>query len=196
MNRIFPQSFIPVLQMGNHMLRKVSVPVSAGELSSKTTLLQIGRMWKVIEDEQKVSGNDAVGLAAPQIGWMKRVVALRGPPGSKNALPDTVMVNPVLTVEGTEKIAMEESCLSVRGLVGAVTRHKHVTVRFLDVAGRSRQLLAEGWYAGLVQHEMDHLDGVLFVDKVIPRGLSFVDEWKQEEYPPMAQEELGRWKIV
>jgi peptide deformylase len=195
MKRLFSQAFVPVLQMGNPMLRQVCTPVAASEFGSKATLLQINRMWKVIEDEQKVSGNDAVGLAAPQIGWTKRVVALRGPPGAKSPLPDTLMINPTLSVVGEEKILMEESCLSVRGLVGAVSRHKRVTVEFVDASGRPRQLFAEGWYAGLVQHEMDHLTGTLFVDRANSRALAFVDEWNGDAFPT-AKEEDGKWKLV
>jgi peptide deformylase len=195
MNRLFPQKFIPVLQLGNPSLRLLSTPIAADDFQSKDTLLQLGRMWKVIEDEEQQSGNNAVGLAAPQIGWMKRVLALRGPVREgRTPLPDTIMINPVLRVVGTEKIIMEESCLSVRGFVGPVSRFKKVVVNFVDVKGVAHELVAKGWYAGLVQHEMDHLDGILYTDRVLPKGLSAVSEWDGSRFA-LSQEEDGEWEL-
>ncbi len=156
MNRLFARgASVPVLQMGHAGLRQKSVPVSLSDLSSNGVLMNVQRMWKAMDEEQRVSGSTAVGLAAPQVGWHRRVVTLRGPPREKTAakrhndapLADLVMVNPVLHVlRPQETVEMEESCLSVRGLVGLVTRSKYVAVEYVDLSGKKHTLECEGWY--------------------------------------------------
>ncbi len=144
-----------------------------------------------MDAESQGADTVAVGLAAPQIGWTRRVVALRSDP-----LPRTTMINPVLRPHRPEeKILMEESCVSVRGLVGPVVRHRHVAVDYLDEEGAPRRLRCSGWYAGLVQHELDHLDGILFVDRVNPKDLAFMAQWDRSRYLTLAKCEDGKFQF-
>lgn len=107
---------------------------------------------------------DGVGLAAPQIGVLKNVIVLDTTPRQPEARP-VAMVNPeLLTLEG--KRTYKEGCLSVPGEAEDVDRADVVTVRFLDEQGVQQTLTAEGLLATAIQHECDHLKGVMFVDHI------------------------------
>ena len=194
MRGLFGKSSPPVvlLQMGDVRLRLKSLPLSKSELGAPETRRQIELLWSAMDAESQGSESVAVGLAAPQMGWLKRVVALRSDP-----LPRTTMINPVLRLhKPEEKILMEESCVSVRGLAGPVVRHRHVAVDYLDEEGAARRLRCSGWYAGLVQHELDHLEGVLFVDRVNPKDLAFIAQWDRSRYPTLANSEDGTFDFA
>lgn len=114
--------------------------------------------------------NDGVGLAAPQIGKNIRVIATtqREKKSDKNKLiGETIMINPVITDTSKEMITAEEACLSVPDVFGFVRRHKSVTVEFLDHKGHKQTKKLKDFNATIIQHEIDHLDGVLFVDKMV-----------------------------
>ena len=104
-----------------------------------------------------------VGLAAPQVGILQRLVVIDV--GEEHGLFQ--LINPVITEYSEEKEIMEEGCLSVPGQEGGVLRSKAVTVKALDRDGKEIEIRAEGYLARAIQHEIDHLDGILFVDKVI-----------------------------
>jgi peptide deformylase len=107
---------------------------------------------------------DGVGLAAPQIGVLKNVIVLDTTPRQPES-HKVAMVNPeILTLEGTT--TYKEGCLSVPGEAEDVERATKVTVRYLDEAGQSQTLTAEGLLAIAIQHETDHLKGVMFVDYI------------------------------
>ncbi len=183
---------VSVAQMGEPLLRQRSLPLTKSELALPETKSQIALMWQTMEAEAVPDVSLPVGLAAPQIRWMKRVVTLVCDP-----LPRTVLINPKLTVKRAgEHVLMEESCISVKGLVGAVKRAKHVSVEFWDEEGTSRTLHCAGWYAGLLQHELDHLDGVLFVDRVDTRMLAFADLWDRKLYPTLCNPEDGTFSFT
>ena len=104
--------------------------------------------------------SDGVGLAAPQIGIQERIIAVQ----EKNKIgiyanPEIIKRSPAMQID-------EEGCLSVPGIYGMVERHKRVTVRAYDRHGRRVELELSGFPAVIFQHEIDHLDGVLFIDKV------------------------------
>lgn len=127
------------------------------------------------------------GLAAPQIGVGKRVCLLevRDNPRYPQfpTLPLTVLINPVLTLEGEGTIAMYEGCLSVPGIRGRVKRPRALQVAALDLSGRIVRFRARGVAAAIVQHEVDHLDGVLFIDKAESSSLCFLPEYDQYVLP-------------
>lgn len=105
---------------------------------------------------------DGVGLAAPQIGVLQRVVVLDTSPIDESTRP-FAMINPeILHSEG--QIRWQEGCLSIPGEAEEVLRAAKVRVRFLDLEGRQQELEAEGILAVAIQHECDHLNGVVFVD--------------------------------
>lgn len=102
---------------------------------------------------------DGVGLAAPQIGKSIRLIVVRY---KDNNL---IIINPKIIKRSLLKDWDEEGCLSVPGVFGYVKRCKKITVKYLDESGRERKLSAEGLLARIIQHEIDHLDGILFIDK-------------------------------
>jgi len=107
---------------------------------------------------------DGVGLAAPQIGVLKKVIVLDTTPRQPEAKP-VAMVNPeILELEG--KLTYREGCLSIPGEAEDVERAAVVTVRYLDEQGQERTLKADGLLAVAIQHETDHLKGLMFVDHV------------------------------
>ncbi len=110
-----------------------------------------------------------VGLAAPQVGLEKRLlVALQmRDPDDGDAEP-IVMVNPEILSRSHESWIFEEGCLSIPGIRGDVTRPDRIEVRYHDVEGQSHTITAEGMYARVLQHEIDHLEGRLFIDYLSP----------------------------
>lgn len=107
---------------------------------------------------------DGVGLAAPQVGVSKRIVVINEHPGD----PETLMriVNPVITLIEDETESIEEGCLSVPGIRGKVTRPTALNMTWQDEKGEKYEIEADGLLARIIQHECDHLDGVLFVDRL------------------------------
>lgn len=147
-----------ILETGvdNEILRKVSTPVDKVDK----------HIAQFIED-MKVSMHDekGIGLAAPQVGHNIRVIVVMLDCQSKN--PSVLgMVNPEITYFSEEKEYGEEGCLSVPGFFDNVWRSKEVIVKYLDQKGREQMLRLEGLNARVVQHEIDHLNGILFVDRL------------------------------
>ncbi len=106
-----------------------------------------------------------VGLAAPQVGLEKRLlVALRMEDPEDNDAEPIVMVNPEILVRSPETWEYEEGCLSIPGIRGDVTRPESVRVRYQDVSGKTHEIEIDAMFARVVQHEIDHLDGKLFID--------------------------------
>jgi len=116
--------------------------------------------------KEAMFGADGLGIAAPQVGVDARVFLVVLGYKSKNSKV-VAMVNPEIVEFSEEKTMHEEGCLSLPGVYGNVERAKSVKVRFMDVEGLRMEMNLEGLDARVVQHEMDHLNGVLFVDKVI-----------------------------
>ncbi|MEA4812976.1 MAG: peptide deformylase [Anaerolineaceae bacterium] len=111
-----------------------------------------------------------VGLAAPQIGEPLQLVVVeyKEEDEDENAKPKRyVLVNPQFTGYSEQKVTDLEGCLSVPGLVGSVERSEAVSLKALNRFGKPLKLNVEGWLARIFQHEIDHLDGVLYVDKAL-----------------------------
>jgi peptide deformylase len=141
----------PVVKYPAEVLRTVAQPV---ERVTKKTRELVERLEKIM----KLA--NGVGLAAPQIGISERVIVIV-PDGRK----PIALINPEITfMDGTA--VGEEGCLSLPGLYGEVMRKAVVDVQYLDVEGRPIRRRLEGLGARVLQHEVDHLDGVLFIDKV------------------------------
>jgi peptide deformylase len=128
-----------------------------------------------------------IGLAAPQIGVMKRVVVIDV--ADKESPPAPLcLVNPEIVARGADKVVAEEGCLSLPEIYADVERHQRVFVRFTDRDGNVQELDADGLLARCVQHELDHLDGVLFVDhlsalkrKMLMRKLAKMQREKERQ---------------
>lgn len=145
----------------NDVLRTVSTPISKDEFR------KYARLGEDMVRYIKNPDHGGVGLAAPQIGINKRVVAvslLRH--GDDENYRSLVMINPEIIEHGYEIECDNEGCLSVPGSQGDVDRFKKIKVRYLDSSQRP-QAIALTWLAArIVQHEIDHLDGILFTDRV------------------------------
>lgn len=112
---------------------------------------------------------DGVGLAAPQLGKAWRIVAFTQRDTSKKErelIREDVMINPVLLAVSTEMEKDKEWCLSLPGIEWEVRRPSSITVKYLTPAGKEVILKAKGYNARIIQHELDHLDGILFIDKL------------------------------
>lgn len=186
-----------IAQMGEPVLRRVARPLSVEELKSPAIQTLIDDMIDTMHDA------DGAGLAAPQVyeSIQVCVIEISKNPRYPDALdiPLTVLVNPVITpqVESplddlaeADSIAMFEGCLSVAGLRGQVVRPRRVRVQALDRRGSSLDFVWEGVRASVVQHETDHLKGVLYVDLADSKSLSFLREY--ERYVPREQRIVDR----
>jgi peptide deformylase len=123
-----------------------------------------------------------VGLAAPQVGVSQRVIVVEYAEPADEGEPETpprlyVMVNPEILRKSSEMVGGTEACLSVPGYAGTVDRHASITVKGLNRNGQSVRMKAQGWLARILQHEIDHLDGVLFIDRA-------TQVWKPEQPLP------------
>ncbi len=171
-------SVLPVARVGDPVLRARASEVAPDELRSERTQQLIDDM---IETMRAAGG---AGLAANQVSSLKRIAVAEVDHNPrypyKPAIPLTVMVNPVLAPLGDETLLINEGCLSVPDLRGDLERFVSVRARFLDRFGSPCALVAEGLTAGTFQHEVDHLDGVLFLDRVQdPRSFSTWEEFER-----------------
>ena len=147
----------------------------------------------LIEDMfDTMNAEDGAGLAAPQIGVSLRVVIFgfdsnpRYP--QSNAVPRTVLINPEITPLSDTMEDGWEGCLSVPGMRGVVSRFSHIRYTGFDAAGTSVDVVAQGFHARVVQHECDHLDGILFVDRLSPLKRSmFRKKWQKLQARQMEQ---------
>ncbi|MGE3770368.1 MAG: peptide deformylase [Bdellovibrionales bacterium] len=125
-------------------------------------------------------GDRAVGLAAPQVGIMERLLVCDIKDGSG---PRT-LINPEVIRQSEETIKRTEGCLSLPDVWADVVRPQSITVRYTDERGAPQEWMAEGWWATVVQHEIDHLDGVLFTDYLsdLKREMVLKKYFKQMKY--------------
>lgn len=190
-----PERVLAIAQIGEPVLRERSREVSAEELASPEFQRFIDDL---IATMRHASG---AGLAAPQVFRPVRVCALEVKDNPrypyKPNIPLTILVNPVLTPIGDEQFDNYEGCLSVPDLRGVVRRHAHLHVQALDRNGNALDFEAKGITAGTYQHECDHLDGKLFVDRV--RDPSTLTTWKgftryrEAEFKARVQSIVERW---
>jgi len=147
-----------ILRMGNPDLLKISAPVEKFNDKDLDVLIQ-----DMIET---MKANDGAGLAAPQIGIFKRVVIFgfesndRYPDAEE--VPFTVLINPIIKAKGQKKVNDWEGCLSVPGLRGVVPRYDSIYYEGYDEKGTKIERDVDGFHARVVQHECDHLDGILY----------------------------------
>lgn len=123
----------------------------------------VRRLMEAMLDAMHVA--NGIGLAAPQLGILKRVIVLDVAPPEEPPVP-IAMANPVLLWCSPERATGEEGCLSLPEQYADVTRPARIRVRFRDHDNREQELDADGLLARCIQHEIDHLDGILFVDHI------------------------------
>jgi peptide deformylase len=173
-------SILKVARMGNPVLRRKAAPVPPGEIKS-------ARIQRLIDDLfETMSEYSGIGLAAPQVHESVRVfvAGLRPsdtPPAELSGdsdMPFVVLVNPELTMTGETIEQGWEGCLSIPDVRGLVPRASEIKVDAYDRKGRRVQFAARGLPARVIQHETDHLDGVLFLDRMRSlETLTFMDEY-------------------
>jgi len=151
----------PVLKMGEPLLQSVAAPVTSFDDELRALVADM-------DDTMRALGG--AGIAAPQIGVSVRVVIfeLKDNPRYPHItpVPYTVLVNPLVTPLGAEQDEGWEGCLSVPGMRGLVPRHRRLRYRGFDEHGAPIDRIVEGFHARVVQHEVDHLDGILFPQRV------------------------------
>lgn len=114
---------------------------------------------------QTMYSEDGIGLAAPQVGVNKQLLVVDCELDNPDA-PPYILINPTITRSSSDSCVIQEGCLSIPGVYLDVTRPEEIEVSYKDEQGRPRQLKASGLLARVIQHEMDHLNGVMFVDRV------------------------------
>ena len=153
-----------IVTVGHPALRQAAVEVSADELASAEVQALIDDLVDTMRDA------NGAGLAANQIADRRRIAVIEVNDNPrypyKPRIPLTVVVNPVIEPVDDELVEINEGCLSVPDLRGSVHRHVNVRVRWLDRDGTPHDEVKRGLTAGTFQHECDHLDGVLFLDRV------------------------------
>lgn len=169
-------ALLKIARMGHPVLRRPAEPVADPRAPEVRRL--IADMAETMLDL------NAAGIAAPQVHVPLRVVmfrvsAMRAEREAAEELPLTVLVNPVLTPLGDETAEDWEGCLSVPGLRGLVPRFTRLRYRALDPEGGAIDRTVEGFHARVVQHECDHLDGVLYPQRMTDLSkLIFESEWR------------------
>jgi peptide deformylase len=175
-----------IAQLGEPVLRQVGRQLTLAELKSAPIQQLIDDMIATMHDA------DGAGLAAPQVyeSLQLCVIEVNKNPRYPDAvaIPLTVLCNPVLTsvLDGSpgvlsedDSIYMYEGCLSVTGLRGRVQRPRRVRVQALDRDGAPLDFVWDGVRASVVQHEVDHLNGIIYVDRVDPKTLAFLREYER-----------------
>lgn len=156
-----------IVQNDNPVLRKHARPVSAEDIQSPAIKSVIERMSRAMHSQK-----DGVAIAAPQIGESLQIFVISGAllakadKTYKGDETDLIFINPKITRYSRDKAEVEEGCLSVRWLYGKVKRSKKVTLRAMNEKGEKIERGASGLLAQIFQHECDHLNGILFIDKV------------------------------
>jgi len=176
-----------IVQVGDPVLRRPARALGPEEIATPFVQELIASMRQTMYDAP------GVGLAAPQVGeslqvvvveddgpYLENMSALRRAELRRTALPFAALINPRLEPVGDETDEFFEGCLSVAGYSAAVRRHRAVRVRALDARGEPVAMELEGWPARILQHELDHLAGLLYIDKMDPRTFT-------------TNENFGRW---
>jgi len=182
---------LKIMQAGEAVLRQRGKDLSAGEIRSREIQNLIEWMRETMYDAP------GVGLAAPQVGLALRLAVIEDKPENlkdvpadylkerdRKAVPFHVIVNPKLTLEGPADAEFFEGCLSLAGFTAVVPRARKVRVECLDHQGEAKTIQASGWYARILQHEIDHLEGTVYIDRMRSRTFMTVENhnryWKNK----------------
>jgi peptide deformylase len=171
-------AILKVARLGHPVLRQVAAPVPDHEIRSAETQRLIDDM---IETMREYNG---AGLAAPQVHTPKQIAVIEVHGGPRHAdapeIPLTVLINPVVTPLGDTMSEGWEGCLSVPDMRGIVPRYTEVGLQALDRDGQRIDLKAADFFARVIQHETDHLNGIVYLDRMRDLStLTFVAEWNK-----------------
>jgi peptide deformylase len=182
-------SKIEIVQTGNPVLRRRARALTAAEIGSRKIQNLIESMRKCMHDAP------GVGLAAPQVGLSLQLAVIEDRADyhkdvsesllqerERRPVPFHTIINPVLEEIGNETAEFFEGCLSISGFSALVTRARSVRVTCLDESGKQKVIEASGWYARILQHEIDHMNGTLYIDRMVSRTFTTLDNltefWK------------------
>jgi len=192
---------LKILQVGELVLRQAARPLKPAEIRSKEIQRLIDNMRETMRDAP------GVGLAAPQIGESLQIAVIEDRveyhkdaspevlrERERDSVPFHVIINPKIRATGTKKLEFFEGCLSLAGFTAIVARHRSVRVDCLDEHGKPRVIEASGWYARILQHEIDHLQGNLYIDRMHSRSFGSLENfgrlWKEKSMDEI-RKELG-----
>jgi peptide deformylase len=177
---------LEIKSAGEPILRQTALKLSRENILSPAIQQFIEQMRETM---YKAPG---VGLAAPQIGLALQLAAIEDKPEymkdiapeilaerERKPVPFHVVINPVLTLEAAPDADFFEGCLSLPGLMALVRRALRVRVDCLDQHAEPKTIHASGWYARILQHEIDHLHGTLYIDRMEPRSLCTLDNYSK-----------------
>ncbi|HXW57602.1 MAG TPA: peptide deformylase [Candidatus Cybelea sp.] len=177
---------LKIVQVGEPVLRRRARPISSEEIRSNA-------IRTLIEDmRETMYAAPGVGLAAPQVGvplqlaviedreeWLKTLPAEQLVERERRAVPFHAIINPVIARSSDEEVEFFEGCLSLPGFSALVPRARLVRVECLDQHARPQVIEAAGWYARILQHEIDHLLGNIYVDRMRSRTFTSLDNFNQ-----------------
>lgn len=176
-------SLLEIVTQEDDVLRQVAAEVTVVDDALQTL---IDDMIETMRDA------DGVGLAAPQIGRSLRLAIVETLPEideDGNTIPDSrqlyVLINPRIVWRSRKLVDGVEGCLSIPGYLGEVTRHQAIRVQALDRNGKRVRFSVKGWDARIFQHEIDHLDGVLYIDRLTEPE----NYWSEEAYAALQEED-------
>jgi peptide deformylase len=192
---------LKIMQVGEAVLRQQAKTLTAGEIRSRETQELIEWMRETMHDAP------GVGLAAPQIGIGLQLTVIEDKPENlkdapadllkereRKPVPFHVLINPKITLEGPADVEFFEGCLSLSGFTALVPRARKVKVEYLDHKGNEKAIEASGWYARILQHEIDHLQGTVYIDRMYTRTLMTADNfsryWKNKSVAEIKKELL------
>ena len=177
---------LKIVQAGEPVLRQVTRPLTREEILGD----EIQRLIHDMKDTMRDA--PGVGLAAPQIGLSLQLAVIEDREESLKDLPSQeladkdrrpvpfhAIINPQITLTGDDEAPFYEGCLSLAGFSAVVPRARTVRVEYLDQQGEPRSVEASGWYARILQHEIDHLQGTLYIDRMHTRTFTSVDNWNR-----------------
>lgn len=188
---------LKIRQVGEQVLRQKARMLSPEEILDRSTQELIESMRETMHDAP------GVGLAAPQVGFALQLVVIedqlefiqkltpeQAAERERKQVPFHVLINPRLTILGSEAADFFEGCLSVAGLTAVVPRARQVRVECLNERAELVTMKAAGWYARILQHEIDHLGGVLYLDRMKSRTFCTQDNyaryWKDQSVAEVA----------
>lgn len=177
---------LEIVQAGNPVLRKRARALTPAEIASK-------EFQKLIESMRKTMYEaPGVGLAAPQIGLSVQLAVIEDRAEYHKDVPEEqlrererrpvpfhAIINPRITKLSDDTAEFFEGCLSVSGFSALVSRARTISVEFLNERGVKETMEASGWYARILQHEIDHLHGILYIDRMQTRSFTSLENWTQ-----------------
>ena len=166
-------AILKVARMGHPVLRKRARPLDPGEIGTPRIQQLIDDLFETMHDSR------GIGLAGPQVHESIRLF-VAGADDPDGGMPPVVVINPEVTPVGPKVDEDWEGCLSIPDIRGRVPRADRIRLRALDRRGRRIALTADGFPARVIQHETDHLDGVLFFDRMTSfESITFLEEYSR-----------------